>query len=369
MPRIVIAPDSFKGSTFNVDVATWIRLGWKSVRPNDVVIEKPMADGGEGTVETIAQNRDDVEKFTISVVGADGGSNRATWLLFDNGSAVVELASASGITLVKELDALGCHTYGLGQVLQEVSKHPEVTKIFIALGGSASTDGGTGALRALGFSFLDELGDELSLGGAGLVDLAEIDTSNFIKPPRGGVVCLVDVSNPLLGDNGAAAVFGPQKGATPEDIQELESGLARFVEVCGVPDSPGSGAAGGTAYGFRAAWGATFAAGSAIVSEMVGLPQEMEKADLVITGEGQLDSQSWNGKVVGYVRSLAGALDKPVAYVVGNATIDFPDDAFLGLSLTSMSGSKEEAIASTGEWLFAAGKELAEQYSLSLLSS
>ena len=363
MSRIVIAPDTFKGSTINVDVATWIRLGWKSVRPNDVVVEIPMADGGEGTIETIAQNREDVEKFTISVIGADGGTNRAVWLLFDNGSAVVELANASGITHVKDLDALGAHTYGLGQVLQEVSKHPEVNKIFIAVGGSASTDGGTGALRALGFGFLDELGDELALGGAGLVDLAEIDTSNFIKPPRGGVVCLVDVSNPLLGPEGAAAIFAPQKGATAEDVTELDRGLARFVEVCGVPDSPGSGAAGGTAYGFRAAWGATFAAGSAIISEMVGLPQEIEQADLIITGEGQLDSQSWNGKVVGYIRSLSKALNRKVAYVVGNATVGFPDEAFLGLSLTTMSGSKEEAMASTGEWLFAAGKELAEQYS------
>jgi glycerate kinase len=359
MANIVIAPDSFKGSATNEEIAQWLREGWLSIRPMDTVVCIPMADGGEGTLKTIESQREDVEISTLSVIGADGRTNRAQWLLLDDGSAVIELAMTSGITLMEKLNPLGAHTFGLGQLLSEVRCHPEVERIYVALGGSGSTDGGTGALRALGFKFLDEIGDEIPLGGEGLNDLVEIDTFNFSHPPKGGVICLVDVSNPLLGAMGAAEVFGPQKGANNEQIKVLADGLRKFAEVCGFPDSPGSGAAGGTAFGLRAGWGAKLVSGAAAISEMVGLPEAIIAADYVITGEGRLDSQSWGGKVVGYVRSLAHALNKPVGYCVGSTVIEFPEDAFASIALVTLAGSTEASMKNPKAWIVCAGKELA----------
>jgi glycerate kinase len=359
MAHVVIAPDSFKGSATNQEISQWLRQGWLSVRPADTVICIPMADGGEGTLTTIASQREDAELSTLSVIGADGQANRAKWILLDDGTAVVELAMASGITRMKSLDPLGAHTFGLGQLLNEVMRHPEVERIHVALGGSGSTDGGTGALRALGFKFLNTMGHEIALGGAGLLDLAEIDSTNFRHPPRGGVICWVDVSNLLLGDMGAAAVFAPQKGANQAQITILESGLGKFAEVCGFPDSPGSGAAGGTAYGLRAAWGAKIVSGAAAISEMLGLPEAIAAADYVITGEGRLDLQSWGGKVVGYVRSLARALDKPVGYCVGSTTIEFPEDAFAAIALDTLADSKEASIENPRAWVMRAAEEMA----------
>ena len=359
MAHVVIAPDSFKGSATNQDIALWLREGWLAVRPHDIVTCIPMADGGEGTLKTIEHQREDVEISTLSVIGADGNTNRAQWILLDDGSAVVELAMTSGITHMEKLNPLGAHTFGLGQMLNEVRRHPEVSRIYVALGGSGSTDGGTGALRALGFNFLDEMGDEIPLGGAGLNNLAEIDTSNFLHPPQGGVICLVDVSNPLLGETGAAEVFGPQKGASKEQIKVLEKGLKKFVDICGFPDSPGSGAAGGTAYGLRAGWGAKLVSGAAAISEMVGLPEAIATADYVITGEGRLDSQSWNGKVVGYVKSLSHALNKPVGYCVGSSAIAFPQDAFAAIALVKLAGSGEASMDNPRAWVVHAGREMA----------
>ncbi|MEI6216200.1 MAG: glycerate kinase [Actinomycetes bacterium] len=364
MSRIVIAPDSFKGSATNSEVAQWLAEGWLEVRPNDQLILIPMADGGEGTLEAIAAARDDVEKSTLSVIGADGRTNRAHWLLLDEGSAIVELASASGITMMAKLEPLTAHTYGLGQVLNEVRRHPDVERIYVALGGSGSTDGGSGALRALGFSFLDSMGDEIPLGGAGLNDLAEIDSSNFLHPPKGGVICLVDVSNPMLGEMGAAAVFGPQKGATEADIAVLESGLRKFSQICKVTDSAGSGSAGGTSYGLRAGWGAKYVSGSAAVGKIVGVAEAIAEADLVITGEGRLDSQSWSGKVVGYIRQVATSLERPVAYCVGSKAIDFPEDAEMGITLVDLAGSGEAAMDDTKRWVVEAGKRFATVWML-----
>ncbi len=359
MTQVVIAPDSFKGSATNSEIAAWLREGWLSIRPADTVICIPMADGGEGTLTTIAGQREDAEVSTLSVIGADGRSNRAQWILLDDGTAVVELALTSGITHMKTLDPLGAHTFGLGQLLSEVRRHPDVERIHVALGGSGSTDGGTGALRALGFRFLDGNADEIALGGGGLNDLVEIDATNFLHPPRDGVLCLVDVSNPLLGDKGAAAIFAPQKGANADQIQILENGLKKFAEVTGFSDSPGSGAAGGTAYGLRAGWGAKIVSGAAAISEMVGLPEAIAAADYVLTGEGRLDEQSWGGKVVGYVRSLANALGKPVGYCVGSSGIDFPEDAFATIDLAILSGSMEASLADPKTWIVRAGKEIA----------
>ena len=363
MSTVVIAPDSFKGSASNSDVAKWIGEGWKSVRPHDKLVLIPMADGGEGSLSTITGVRDDVDVFTLSVIGADGGSNRAQWLLLDDGTAIVELASACGITSMNALDPLNAHTYGLGQVLNDVRQNPEVERIAIALGGSGSTDGGTGALRALGFGFYDGYGDEIPLGGDGLNELVEIETTNFVKPPRGGVACWIDVSNPLLGEQGAAAVFGPQKGANEDEVVILEEGLKNFMKVCKVPDAAGSGAAGGAAYGLRAGWGATYVAGSAAIASIVGLPEAIAAADYVITGEGRLDHQSFGGKVVGYVRQVSAALGKPVGYCVGSTLMEFPGDGIGGRSLVELSGSVEAAMNDPRTWIIEAARELAQSVS------
>lgn len=236
MARIVIAPDSFKGSISSSDAAHAIAQGWLSVRPQDEVIEIPFADGGEGSLDAIEKSRPDSNR-----VHADNGY----WLYLPEGVAVVELAQVSGITLLANLDPMNAHTFELGILLAHAAQDSRVSKIFVALGGSASTDGGVGALMALGYRFLDRDGNEIGKGGRELLRIAFIDSSNAIKPPAQGVVALVDVQSPLLGAHGAAATYAPQKGATTQQIVELEKGLSHLLSIVGRADSAGSGAAGG----------------------------------------------------------------------------------------------------------------------------
>jgi glycerate 2-kinase len=288
------------------------------------------------------------------------------------GTAVVELARASGLPLLARPDPMGAQTTGLGEVLGRVLD-AGVGRILVGLGGSASTDGGTGGLAALGARFLDAAGQPLAPGGGALAGLARVDLSGLRPPPGGGVTCLTDVTAPLLGPRGAAAVFGPQKGADGAQVARLEAGLARLAEVLGGdPAAAGAGAAGGTGYGLATAWGAVLVPGAAELCRLAGLDRALAGADLVITGEGRFDETSLTGKTCGTVLAAAAAARVPVALVAGQASgLPGKGPARDGLpggagpvamvTLTGLAGGTAAALASPRRWLRQAGRRLAGQ--------
>ena len=353
MSRILIAPDSFKGSATSIDVARAIAQGWKSLRPDDEVIQIPFADGGEGTLLAVEYARQLSQRIYCPSVSPD-----AYWLLLDESTALVELAQTSGLTLLPTLDPMGAHTFAFGQVLAMAAQDPRVERIYCALGGSASTDAGVGALMALGIRFLNAQGVSIDLGGENLLAIESISTQGAITPPKDGVVLLVDVNSPLLGANGAAAIYSPQKGATKDQVLRLENALQHFASLTGTLDTPGSGAAGGSAFGLCALWGAKIEKGAPKIAELCGIDAALNIADLVITGEGRLDFQSFQGKVVGHISQLAASAHVPIAYCVGSLEGDFPSQSVGGVSLSTIAGSSEMAMSNTEKYLFEAGVQL-----------
>lgn len=356
--RIVIAPDSFKGSIGATAAAAALAAGWQAARPDDDVTEVPLADGGEGTLDVLAAAVAGARWHDARVTGPGGQPVDCRWLELPGRIAVLELARASGLPLLTAPDPLGAHTAGLGEVAG-LALDSGARQIVITLGGSASTDGGTGALAALGARFLDSAGHALPRGGGGLPDLATADLAGLRRPPPGGVSCLADVTAPLLGAGGAAAVFGPQKGADPGQIARLDQGLARLAALLGGdPAAPGAGAAGGTGYGFAAAWDALIRPGAPELCRIAGLERALDGADLVITGEGRYDRTSLAGKVAGAVFAAAAAAGVPVALVAGQFADD-PPPAASALSLSQLAGSPAAALAAPARWLRLAGQRLA----------
>lgn len=325
--KVLIATDSYKNSVRADLACAAIARGWRSQRPHDEVIALPQADGGEGSIAAI---RRAVPGSQIVNVGPVTGPARqpvpGTWLRLPDGTALIELASVSGLELMPKLDPMNATTRGLGEVIAHAIRSG-AHRLVVALGGSASTDGGAGALEAIG----------------------------SCEPPAGGVSVLTDVINPLLGPQGAAHVFGPQKGATPAQVRELEHRLEAFAAVVGAdPTTPGTGAAGGTAYGLSA-WGGVIQPGATVISELTGLTTEAATADLVITGEGRFDTQSLAGKVVG----TALTLPAPVAIIAGR--IDQRVDAW-STSLVQLAGSVHAAMSNPEHWLEVAGARAARAH-------
>ncbi|SQE00752.1 Glycerate kinase [Parafrankia sp. Ea1.12] len=366
--RIVIAPDSFKGSVSATEAAAALARGWRAARPDDVVLTVPIADGGEGTLDVFAAAAPQAVRNNVDVTGPDGRRVTASWLALPDGTALVELAQASGLPLMAAPDPLGAHTVGLGETIA-AALDAGSRRILVALGGSASTDGGTGLLTALGARFLDTTGRPLPPGGGNLLSLATVDLTGLRTLPPDGVRCLVDVDAPLLGPTGAAAVFGPQKGAGGAEIARLDAGLARLAErmehagaPAGLTVLPGAGAAGGTAYGLAAALRAALVPGAATIADQAGLPAALADADLLITGEGRFDQTSLAGKVVGAVSVLAARVGLPVAVVAGQVTADPPagGDA---LALADLAGGTSAAMAHPAHWLERAGALLARRKS------
>ena len=368
--RVLVAPDAFKGSATAAQAAAALRRGWLSVRPHDDVVELPLADGGEGTLDVVASVIDGAERVGLTVNGP-AGPVQGSWLLLPGGTAVVELALASGLPLHPAPDPLGAHTTGFGELLAAAASDPRVEEVVAALGGSASTDGAAGALTALGARFLDDAGEPLARGGGALSQLAAVDTTGLLQPPRRGVRLLVDVDAPLLGPDGAAAQFGPQKGAHPADVVRLEQGLARLaalVDPAGlVSNLAGAGAAGGSGFGLAALWGADLARGAAAVAELTRLAEQVSSYDLVVTGEGRLDAQSFRGKVVGQVCETAGDLCVPVWACVGSqsasAGVEGPAAQLRGVTeLARMAGTTEAAVREVHRWLEVAGAHAAQAH-------
>ncbi|CAO5233989.1 glycerate kinase family protein [Frankia sp. AgKG'84/4] len=357
--RVVIAPDSFKGSASATEAAAALAAGWRSRRPGDEVVELPVADGGEGTLDVFAATVPGAARRPVRVTGPDGRAHDGAWLALPDGVAVVELARVSGLPLMAAPDPLGAQSVGLGEALA-AALASGAREILVALGGSASTDGGSGALAALGARFLDARGATLPTGGGALVELATVDVSGLPSRPPGGVRCLVDVAAPLLGRTGAAAVFGPQKGAGPAEVARLDAGLRRLAELLGgEPAAPGAGAAGGTAYGLAAAWGAQLVSGVQTIIEVAGLPLALDRADWLITGEGRFDRTSLDGKVVGGMLGLARRGGVPVLIVAGQLDAPRPAGVLADVALATLAGGADAAMADPRRWLRLAGAELA----------
>ena len=363
--HVVIAPDSFKGTLDATAAADALAAGWRRARPDDAVTSLPLADGGEGTLEALGHDLPADCWRTARVGGPDGRPVDAAWLLLPDGTAVVEMARAAGLPLLPAPDALGATTRGLGELLSAVVAAPGVVRVLLTLGGSATTDGGTGALAALGARFTDADGVDLPPGGGALSRLAAVDLSGLTPPPSGGVQCLVDVTAPLLGPLGAAGQFGPQKGATPEQVAELDAALSRLADLLGGDrDAPGAGAAGGTAYGFAVCWGATFVSGARAVAAAAGLDDALRGAALVVTGEGQFDAQSLRGKVVGALAERAGEAGVPVTVVAGRVDAGEGLAVHRAVALTDLAGSAAAAMAEPARWLTEAGRRLAREQSV-----
>jgi glycerate 2-kinase len=357
--RIVIAPDSFKGTASATIAAAAIAGGWASARPGDELVLLPMADGGEGTLDAFAAAVGDSRWMPARVLGPDNGPVDTEWLLLPDGTGVVELARASGLTLLDPLLPLDAHTFGFGELIA-ATLDAGATRLILAIGGSSSTDGGAGALAALGVELLDASGVRIPLGNRGLAVLGDVRWERA-RPAPESVVVLCDVSNPLLGPYGAAAIFGPQKGATPADIPGMDANLARFADILGSdPDLPGAGAAGGTSFGL-VAWGAELRSGAEEIAARSGLDATIAAADLVITGEGRFDSQSASGKIPHHIATLAAELGVASALVAG--LIEAPTSQFSdAVSLTDLAGSSATARSAAEHWLEKAGAALAERF-------
>lgn len=354
--RVVVAPDSFKGSADASVVAAALAGGWRRARPGDEVVEVPMADGGEGTLDAVLAAENATER-TESVRLPDGRAHLARWALVGD-RAVVELAECCGLPLVGSSDPLGADTEALGAVLC-AALDAGAAELTLAVGGSASTDGGSGALRALGLRIVDRVGADVASGGAGLLEAARVDRRGLRAPPVRGVTVLCDVTAPLLGPRGAARVFGPQKGASPAVVADLERGLARWHALLdGDADLAGAGAAGGTAYGLATAWGAVLRPGAAAVAGLVGLDQAVSGADVVITGEGRWDVQSASGKATGHVLGMAEDVGARGVVVAGELAAGLPPGA-RGWSLVDEAGGAGAAQRDAPRWLEVVGARAA----------
>ncbi|MFT3888451.1 MAG: glycerate kinase [Arachnia sp.] len=356
MATVVFAPDSFKGTLRASDAARALAEGWRAVRPYDELVPIPMADGGEGTLDAFELANAGSRRMPVTVTGPDGRPIAAHWLLLPDGTGVVELACTSGIELLTDGPRpLTAHTLGFGQAVRAAVEHG-VGRLILGIGSSASTDGGAGMLRALGADLRDAEGAPISDGARGLAHLARADLAGVLTLPE--TLVLSDVTNPLLGPRGAAAVFGPQKGLDEKGIAVAEEGLARLARALGAdPGQPGAGAAGGTGFALLAL-GATLVPGSERLGALLGLPEALSRADAVVTGEGRFDDQSLSGKVPGYVLGLAG--DGPVSLVAGIIAADADTRQFAAaLSLTELAGSAETATREPGRWLTEAGRRLA----------
>lgn len=355
--RIVAAPNPFKGTASAPAVAEAMARGVRDALPEATVVQLPVADGGEGTVDALCRPPAG-ELIRLTVTGPLGEPVEASLgYIPGEATAVVELAAASGLPLVpaSRRDPRSTTTYGFGQLL-EAARARGARRIIAGVGGSATNDGGAGMAQALGVRLLDEAGRELPFGGAALAGLHRIDTSGMHPAWRDVLVeVAVDVTNPLCGPEGASAVYGPQKGATPAMIRELDAALGHYGRIVGegVAELPGSGAAGGAAAGLRAFLGAELRRGAPLVIEAAGLDAALEGAALVLTGEGRVDGQTVYGKGPIEVARRARRAGVPVAVIAGHLGEGW--DAVHGEGVSLVEKLAWEGLAELGDEELAAG--------------
>ena len=369
--RVVLAPDKFKGSLTAAEVAEALAAGMVDVWAQLETIRFPVADGGDGTVAAALSAGFD--KVTVDAVGPTGEPVQASYAL-DGDRAVVELAAVVGLSMLPggQLDPLGSSTYGLGVVIADAIRRGATT-IVMGLGGSASTDGGAGMVQALGARLLDADGHDLPHGGGDLSGLASLD----VAPLRGmlgqtTIIVASDVDNPLLGPNGAAAVFGPQKGAGPEEVHQLEHSLRQWSqlvsEATGRNDAEraGAGAAGGTGFAALALLDAEIGPGIELILDLIDFDRKVVGADLVVTGEGSLDEQSLAGKAPIGVARAAGSAGVRVVAVAGRLQLSPAQLRDAGISaayaLTDLEPDLNRCIANASPLLRSVGAQIAKDW-------
>jgi glycerate 2-kinase len=326
--KVVIAIDSLKGSLSSMEAGTAIKDGILAAKPDAEVIVKPLADGGEGTTDALIEGMNG-ERIDLTVTGPMHTPVDAYYgYLKDTNTAVMEMASAAGITLVpdSEKNPLLATSYGVGEMINDAIQRG-CRNFIIGIGGSVTNDGGIGMLKALGVRFLDENGEDAGEGGQALAKVARIDVSGMnplLKECHIQVAC--DVNNPLCGENGSTYVYGPQKGVTEDMKKTLDEAMAHFAKVTSETlendymNTPGAGAAGGLGYAFLAYTGAALTPGIELILDAVGLEEELSGADVVVTGEGRLDFQTAMGKAPVGVARLAKKYNAKVIAFAGSVT-------------------------------------------------
>ena len=323
--KILIAVDSFKGSLSTGQAAECIGNGIRRVFPKAEIEAVPIADGGEGTVETLLTSVGGRKKY-VTVTKPNGGFREAAFGILKNKAAILEMAEASGLPLVEpdKRNIMKATTYGTGELIK-AALDEGCSRILIGIGGSATNDGGIGMAQALGVSFKNSRGEEVGAGGGVLTDIVSVDLSGLdrrISDTEITVMC--DVTNPLYGACGAARIFGPQKGASKEEVSLLDEGLKHLAEIMrqisgeDLSQSAGAGAAGGLGWGLQVFLGAKLQPGIEAIMDAAGMDEKIKAADLVITGEGRIDSQSVCGKVIDGVAGRAKRYHKPVAAIAGS---------------------------------------------------
>ncbi len=332
--KILIAPHAYKGTLSPLKVAKAIALGVKKARSDTQLVLLPLSDGGDGTIESLHYGLGGLLQETL-VTGPLDQPVKATWLQFP-ALAVIELALTNGLGLLGgiKLYPLRAHTKGLGELIKHCSDEG-ISHLMVTLGGSASSDGGTGALKALGAKFLDGQGMSLSSGGGALNDLRTIDLSELSSAcSLLSIDLALDVEIPLLGEQGAARVFAPQKGASQQEVEILEAGLKRLADVFeqligrSLRDLPGVGAAGGTAFGLAAGLNASLNSGFEMIAQMLDLSSKIGDCDLVISAEGRLDEQSLLGKGVGQLAKLCKTYKRPLWLIPASVSTDLDWSAY-----------------------------------------
>lgn len=366
--RILVAPDKFRGTLTARQAAEAFATGWRRERPDDDVELVPMADGGEGTMDALVESLGGRVEAT-TVTGPMGDPVDAAFGLVPSRGGtlgVVEMARASGLALLDEdrRDPLRTTTRGTGELMARAID-AGADRLVVCIGGSATNDGGVGMASALGGRFLDASGNPIADGGEALVTLARIDLSRMHPSlVRVHVTGACDVDNPLTGPSGASAVYGPQKGASADDVAVLDRALGHLAAVVerdlaiGLRDEPGAGAAGGLGFGLMAFCGARLHPGVEVVMDAVGLVERITAADLVITGEGSLDEQSLHGKTPAGVLTACRLAEVPAAIVCGRATIEVPGVPIM--SLVDRVGERA-ALDDARSALIAAAEDLATQ--------
>jgi len=361
--KILIAPNSMKGSLNAFDFADILEKAFEQVSDGFEVRKVPVADGGDYTGEVLAK-RLKAKEIAVTVTGPLRAWVQSKYAITGK-TAIIEMADASGMKLVNssDLNPLIASSYGTGELIADAIGKG-CNEIYLAIGGSATVDGGVGMLEALGFRFLDENRNILKANGGMLNKIAAIEKPASKSHISFKIIC--DVDNPLLGENGAAAVFGPQKGASAEMVRELEKGLEHWAGLlesgCGktLRNVEGAGAAGGISVPLLAFWDAEIVPGADFVLEQLGLEDEIRWADLVITGEGKIDGQTLNNKAPFAVAKMARAHGKPV-FAIGGKTEAEASDVFDGIySLVNGAMSLEEAMANASGLLYTFGLEFAK---------
>ncbi len=327
MPRVLLAPDKFKGTLTASEVAAHLGEGIRSVRPDVEIDVVPVSDGGDGLLDAAVAAG--FERVALRASGPTGIVEETSYAKRD-ADAVVEMAEVCGLARLPggELAPSTATSRGVGEVLA-AALDAGCTEILLGVGGSASTDGGAGMVAALGGQVLDDAGRPLDDGGAALAEVDRLDRSGLHRGLEGAVITVAsDVDNPLTGPRGAAAVYGPQKGAGPDLVEALDRALARWADVVAADtgndlrDVPGAGAAGGIGFGAMAVLGARLRPGTEVVQELTGLEAALAGADLVVTGEGSLDEQTLNGKAPAGVAAAAQRAGVPVVAVAGRCSLD-----------------------------------------------